>query len=167
MTPNERAVLTEALHTLESVVVDHYMSDHQLSNTPDLYDYRSVGKMVIGKRILSELLSQPFNNLMPGEQYHEDVEYDDHLEDFYRFTIPGDYNTPLTTTEKQFLISKLLGGLEGIGGLGDIDDACMRVARRQIAEVAGYPDLRRYRLLFESTVKPMYFHDYQPLVEFN
>lgn len=57
--------------------------------------------------------------------------------------------------------------LDGIVGVHDADDACRRVVLREIAEVAGYPNLAHYRLLMETEVKPLYFKEYRVHVDFN
>jgi hypothetical protein len=164
MTPKEYSVLSDALQSLTVSVVDDHAYNHNRSQSDqiDSYNYRAIGKMVMGKRMLAELLARPFGNLLPGET---DDEEDTTLDEMCRFINPSPHDRPLNNREKQFLINVVLIVLDGVGGLGDGDEACIRVAKRRIAEVAGYPDLGRYRLMMENEVKPLYFQEYQPLVD--
>lgn len=158
MTNDERKVLLNTLESLDVTVVDTHVYSHTAGGTVDLYNYRAIGKMVVAKRMIAELLGIPHKYLMSGENWdEEEIE----LDATCRFATPSVPGEPLTRQEKQWLIDTVLVVLNGIGGLNDGDEACLRVATRRIAEVAGYPDLSHYRLLGEHTVKPIYFRAYQ------
>lgn len=171
MTPTERKVVSDALSGLDSVIVDDYVYPHvrldvkAFGTAIDLYDYRAHGKMVIGKRMLAELLGRPQDYLLSGECYDEEYADEDPISELCRFVDPSDTETPLSTKEKQWLIDTVLMVLDGIGGVGDGDQACMRVARRRIAEVAGHPELTWFRLMMEEDVNPLYFQEYQAVSE--
>lgn len=165
MTETEHKVLRSVLDTLSGTKIDLHVYRH--TSKPDaleLYNYGSLGKTLLALRMLSELLGRQFYFLLPGEYCDDDTTLDD-----LRVYTPGDrsdFDEPLTNSEKRWLIQVLLVVMNGVSGIDDGDDACLRVARRKVAEVAGYPFLNHYRLMMEDTVKPKFFFEYTPLVDF-
>lgn len=156
MTPNEHMVLDDALNTLSNIQIDTHVYRHTgNSDVHTLYDYAAIGKHALALRMLSELLGRTFSFLLPGEYCDEDTT----LKDLRVYTpIPrSEHGAPLTDSEKRWLIEVVLVVMGGIGGVTDSDDACLRVTRRKIAEVARYPDLRNYRLMMEDEVTPKFF----------
>ena len=96
MTPTERKVVSDALSGLDSVIVDDYVYPHvrldvkAFGTAIDLYDYRAHGKMVIGKRMLADLLGRPQDYLLSGECYDEEYADEDPISELCRFVDPSD-----------------------------------------------------------------------------
>lgn len=168
MTPREREILTRALSTLDNIQVDLHVYSHASTThrvrRDSLYDYEVLGRLMLGRRMLSELLGQQRKYLLPGE-YVDEEDFDDEVLEYVPFPRSKD-DEPLTDNERRWMSKVLLVVLDGIAGVTDTDDACRRVLLREIAEVAGYPNLAHYRLLMESEVKPLFFEEYTAHVDF-
>lgn len=155
MSPNETSTLLSALNTLGGTQIDYHNYGKD-----SLYNFEVIGKVVVAKRVLAEILGLDINQyLLPGESEFEDG---DDKQDWQRFTSPSS-SLELTLKEKTFLQKTLMPMLDKVSGVYDSDDACLRCVRRMIAEVSGYPDLSHYRLLREDNIKPLYFKQYTPI----
>lgn len=155
MSPEEKRVLSEALHSLNCSAIDYYNYHH--SGKQNHYNFEVIGKVIFAKRFLAEMLDvgKDLNNyLLPGES-QIDFEDGDNPEDWYNFCHKS-ISSELTEKEKTILINDVLSLLSGVSGINDGDDACLRCAKRMIAEVASYEPLSHFRLLFEKEVKPKY-----------
>lgn len=154
MTSNERDVLSHALQSLDSAAIDYW--------NPTGANYEAVGRAVMAKRALAEILARDTEDVaryaLPGEYIDEDATF----VDLCHFTYPSSVGTPLTVKEKTIIERKVLDVLQGVSGISDGDDACIRCAKRMIAEVLGITPLSRYRLMLENDVKPLYFKEYTP-----
>lgn len=152
-------MLRSVLDTLSSTRIDLRVYRH--TSKPDaleLYNYSSLGKSMLALRMLSELLCRQYEFLLPGEYWDDDTTLDELR--VYTPVDRSDYDEPLTDSEKRWLIQVLLVVMDGVGGIDDGDDACLRVARRKIAEVARYPNLSHYRLMMEDNVVPKFFFEH-------
>jgi hypothetical protein len=153
MSPKEKEVLISALNSLNNTFIDYYNT-----NSPERYDFNSLGKVIIAKRYLAEFLDlqEELNNyLLPGESQIDIAEGDD-PRDWYNFTNYSQSEN-LTEKEKEFLVKQVLPLLDGLSGVYDGDNAVIRCVRRMIAEVARFEPLSKYRLLFENEVSNKYF----------
>lgn len=156
MSLSEKEVLEKALSSLDGVNIDIYTHYH--SGAKERYDFTAIGKMMVVKRMLAEMLSKDLNDyLMPGESEATD---DEEMKDLFRFYNPMK-NDNLEKKDKLFLLNTVLPMLDKLGGINDSDDACLRCAKRMIAEVAGYEFLNHYRLMREEDVKPLYYKNYE------
>lgn len=141
MTPKQYEILKRAYESLDVSL--------------DSDDYTAIGKLIVVRRKLAELLGVSIkNNPLPGEYF--DDEDDEELEN--RFINKSPQDTPLTENEKKF-IKHCLNLLSNVGGLSDSDDACLRCSTRMLAELCDYEPLAHYRLLYEKEVKRMYYKD--------
>lgn len=161
MTGDERRILTSALSSLSSIEPDLHV--YKASDRKEPYDYDTLGRVIMGKRLLAELLGVPQHHMLPGEYYDEESS----LDDLSRFApaCRSEDGQPLNSKEKAWLQRVVLSTLSHIGGLSDADDGSLRCIKREVAEVSGYPDLSHFRLMYEKTVGPLYLKTYQPLVE--
>jgi hypothetical protein len=117
----------------------------------DSDDYINIGKIIIIRRRLAELLGLNLSvNILPGEYFDEE----DPIE--WRFIAPSVETEELSKDEMIFL-KETLKITGGVGGCTDSDDACLRCARRMLAEVVEYEPLNHYRLLFEKEMKNIYY----------
>lgn len=160
MTSDERQVLERVLSSLDAVQVDTYVYSHNgRRNSDDAYNYDGLGRQLMGKRMIAELLGIPQEHMLPGEFYEDESD----LPDLHVYTpaIRSGDDEPLTSTEKVWIQTILLPVLSHLSGLSDSDDAVLRCVRREVAEVAGYPNLSHYRLMLEKEVKPLFFRDYK------
>lgn len=162
MTSEERKVLMRALSSLSCVLVDtHIYASHRVSSGGEMYDYSGLGRQVMGKRLLAEIIGIPQSYMLPGEFYEDESDLPGLL--MYTPDKRSAEGEPLINEEKKWLQTKLLPVLAHISGVSDSDDAVLRCIRREVAEVAGYPNLSHFRLLYEKTVGPLYFKSYDPL----
>ena len=159
MNTNERQVLMQALDTLSNVQVDTHVYAHQKQYGVGVYDYDMLGRQIICKRMLAEFVGIPQAHLLPGEFYEDESDIPDLL--VYTPTIRSSNAEPLTTEEKKWLQIKILTAMDYLSGVSDSDAAVLRCAKRRVAEVSGYPELSRYRLLHEKEIKPLYFQEYK------
>lgn len=137
MTPKQYEVLKRSYDSLD------------VSLDPD--DYTSIGKIIVIRRKIAELLGLNIkNNALPGEYFDDEDEQEN------RFVNKSTQNIPLTENEKK-LIRHCLSLLSNVGGASDSDDACLRCATRMLAELCDYEPLAHYRLLYEKEVKKMYY----------
>lgn len=123
------------------------------------HDYEVIGKILVIRRMLAEILGLSLrDNVMPGEG----VDDDDDVQE-KRFIGENDLSSneeKSLTKSEQNLLRQVLGVSKGMYGVTDGDDACIRCARRMIAEVAGEP-IEYYRLMMEKEVKPLYYKEYK------
>lgn len=133
-------------------VLMHAYQSFDVSTDSD--DYEVIGKVVAIRRMLAELLDLDLSqNMMPGE-YIDDEE--DELERKY-FEKSSEVSEELTKMEI-IRINRILKISSNMRGLYDSDDACLRCARRMLAEVIDYEPLSHYRLMGErDEVKPIYY----------
>lgn len=161
LSTSQKSVLKKALESLSHVQLDYYTYGN---NRVEVYDYASIGKMVLAQRALAELLGEDINQyLLPGES-PMDIEDGDDPNDWQRF-ISSTETSELTPKEKKFILNTILPMLKNLGGIHDSDDASLRCAKRMIAEAAGYPELSHYRLLMEKDIKPLYYKNYEPFID--
>lgn len=161
MTLDERRVLTSALASLSSIELDLHV--YKLSDRREPYNFDVIGRVVMGRRLLAELLGVPQHYMLPGECYDEES----HPGDLNNFTpaILSKDEQPLNKKEKMWLQLVVLHTVSHINGLSDGDASSVRCIARKVAEVAGYSDLSHFRLMYEDVVKPLYLKSYQPLVD--
>lgn len=160
MNTEERRILTSALSSLSAIEIDLHV--YKASDRKEVYDYDVLGRIIMGKRLLAELLGVPQHHMLPGEYYDEESSPDDLSH--YTPAIKSEDGQPLNSKEREWLQRVVLSTVSHIHGLSDGDDGSLRCIKREIAEVAGYPDLSRFRLMYEKDVKPLYLKSYQPLL---
>jgi hypothetical protein len=128
----------------------------------EYFDFEIIGKVMVIRRMLAELLClNLLNHIMPGEYTDDDTGLPDEL----RFIEEKELSTKgeqSLTKDEQYLLEQVLRFSSGMSGLTDSDDACLRCARRMLAEVLGKP-LNGYGLMGERELKPIYYKDYQNL----
>lgn len=161
MNADERQVLMRALDSLSSVTVDTHVYAHQRQYNESAYDYDVLGRQILISRMLAEFVGIPHEHLLPGEFYEDESDLPGLL--VYTPTKRSAEGEPLLDSEKKWLQANVLPVLNHVSGVSDSDDAVLRCVKREIAEVAGYPDLSRYRLMLENEVKPLYFNAYVPV----
>ena len=156
MSPNEKHILNQVLITIGSINADYYGSP--------LYNFDCIGRLVLVKRMLAEIIDLDINDyLLPNESKFEGIDeygYNNNREEWIKFIKPC-LKDNLTDKEVKFLLETLLPTINKIPAVDDSDSACLRCAKRMVAEVAGYHDLKHYRLMYEDEVKPIYFKDYK------
>lgn len=149
-----KEVLEKALMTIESTQIDYIKYDHK---KPGAFNFEAIGKVILVKRMLAELIGADINHyLLPGEPVFEEG---DDKRDWIHFISPIE-DEP-TSSQLNFLLNTLLPSCDGLSGIQDSDDACIRCFRRMIAEVAGYPELKHYGLLGKMKDEPLYYSGYQ------
>lgn len=118
-------------------------------------DYEFIGRIIVLRRILAELLGLDLStHIMPGEYIDEDEKNQEYIYiDEKKLSLKGEQ---LLTKSEQLILNSVLEISYGISGVQDSDDACMRCARRMVAEVLGL-SLENYRLIGESNVTPKYY----------
>ena len=118
-------------------------------------DYEFIGKIIVIRRILAELLGLNLaNHIMPGEYIDDEEPAQEYIYiDIKKLSPKGEQ---LLTKSEQSLLNQVLKISYGISGTKDSDDACMRCSRRMVAEVLGLP-LEKYRLLRENDITPKYY----------
>lgn len=119
------------------------------------YDFEIIGKVVVIRRMLAELLQLDiYEHIMPGE-YIDDEDGIQELRFIKEKELSSKGEQSLTKSEES-LLNHILKISTGMTGVTDADDACLRCARRMLAEVLGLP-LANYRLMAEQEVKPLYY----------
>lgn len=164
MSPEERKILSRALYSLNCSAIDYY--NYHNNEKKQHYNFEVIGQIIFAKRFLAEMLDigKELNNyLLPGEP-QIDFKNGDNPEDWYNFCQKS-VSSELTKKEKEILINDVLSLLSNVSGINDGDDACLRCAKRMIAEVANYEPLSDFRLLFEKEIKPKYFKVSEPSEE--
>jgi hypothetical protein len=157
VSPHEHQVLNQALDSLNNSFIDYYNSGEKRENGP--FDYESIGKVIVARRFLAELLgiTENFNfYLLPGES-EVILEEGDNTEDWYNFTNKSTSEN-LTDQEKKTILEQILIPLDSVSGINDGDNACIRCARRMIAETIRFEPISKYRLMFEKEISPKYFN---------
>lgn len=156
MTNEERRALSNALDSLSRIAVDPYVCNSHRNMSQERYDYSAVGRQLLAMRMMAELVNAPQMHMLPGEFYEDETD----SPELYRF-VPQQVwygNEPLDDVGKGWLVSVLLPMLNPLVGMNDSDNASLRCVRRAIAEVADIPNLHEYQLMYEHTIKPLFFH---------
>ena len=99
MTANERRILWDVVNSLSSIRLDLHVYDTTVPR--ERYDYDALGRIVMANRVLSELLGDPWDHMLPGE-YHDDESVLADVSDFTP-TPRSEEGQPLTTSEQMWL----------------------------------------------------------------